>query len=252
MPRRFSPPIRSSPWASTQVLDAFPSLPEYSLEHPGCQLAGIGVLTTGVIGGDDDGRAVISMDASVAERRARLDGDAAASEQLPVRVECNLAQRDDDLDPRERVDFGREMILARGDLVGVRLVVGWRAPDGRRDEGVAKRQAVRGVPRYRDAREAVAVQRAHQEVTGASDAVTGEDAARAIRAVRGGREAENQYPRARIAESRDRLAPISLVSIRGLLLGRDPPAVLAESRAALAGDDLLMNLAQRGWHSPRL
>ena len=54
--------------------------------------------------------------------------------------------------------------------------------------------------------------------------------------MRGGREAEYVYARARVAEPRYRTAPVVVRRERGALLARDPLAPLDEPRAAAAAD----------------
>ncbi|HVB38003.1 MAG TPA: hypothetical protein VND92_05665 [Vicinamibacterales bacterium] len=90
-------------------------------------------------------------------------------------------------------------------LLWGRRVVGRGAPDGGRDIGVSQRQPIVDPLRRREAREAGAVERGHEEVAGA---VAGEHAAGPVRAVRGRGEAEHQQPGSRIAEARDGAAPV--------------------------------------------
>ena len=61
----------------------------------------------------------------------------------------------------------------------------------------------------------------------------------------GARPIEEQ-PRARIAEARHGARPVRLVAKRAALLASDPLAVLAQPRAALAGDDGVVNGAEGG------
>ena len=132
------------------------------------------------------------------------------------------------------------------DLLGRRLVVGRRAAHGRRDVSVAQRQPVVAMLRRRDVREAGAMQRRHQEVARAADAVAGEHAAGPVGAVRGRREADDEQPGARIAEAGNRPGPVGLVAIRAPLLASDARAVRAQARTALAGDDLVVDHLQGG------
>ena len=88
------------------------------------------------------------------------------------------------------------------------------------------------------------MQRRHQEIAGAADAVAGEDAPGAIRAVRRRRQPDQQQPRPRIAEARHRPAPVDVVAIRAPLLDRNLRAVLTQSWTALAGDDLIAGAEQ--------
>src|SRR5436189_276745 len=75
-------------------------------------------------------------------------------------------------------------------------------------------------------------------------AVAGEHASRTIRAVRRRREADDEEPRARIAEPRDGARPVRLVAKRAALLAADAGAVVAEARAALARHDRVADLRQ--------
>src|SRR5207237_790926 len=85
-----------------------------------------------------------------------------------------------------------------------------------------------------------AVHRGEEEVAAA---VAGEDAAGAVRAVGGRGEAEDEDARRRVAEARDRAAPVLLVGerlapyTRDLLAPLDQPGAAAAVRV-LRGDDL--------------
>ena len=69
-------------------------------------------------------------------------------------------------------------------------------------------------------------------------AIAGEHAPGAIRAVRRGSEADDQELRVRIAESRDRPAPILLIAIRAALGACDFFAVANQARTFAALNDL--------------
>src|SRR5262249_19520217 len=64
-----------------------------------------------------------------------------------------------------------------------------------------------------------------------------EHPARAIAAVRGGREPDDEHPGAWIAEAGHRAAPVGLVAERPTPLARDLLAVGSQRRAALANQD---------------
>ena len=87
------------------------------------------------------------------------------------------------------------------------------------------------------------VERGGQEI---ARAVAGEDAAGPVRAVRRGRQADQQQARVRIAEPRHRPAPVDVVAVGGLLLARDARAVAPQARAVLAGDDRRADGQARG------
>ena len=122
------------------------------------------------------------------------------------------------VDARQRRDFRHQMGMAGGDFVRRRLVVGRCAPDRGGDERVGHDQAVIRALRRGNAGKAVRVHGAHQEVAGAERTVAGEDAARAVGAVRGGREAEDEHPRLRVAKAGHRTAPVGLVPVGRALL----------------------------------
>src|SRR6266508_423172 len=132
------------------------------------------------------------MGLRMAEDLPRTYHDVVALEQLQVRVEGDLAERDDDADARQCGNLRVEMRQTPGGFFRRRLVVRRRAPDRRGDERVAQREAVVRVLRGGDVREAGAMERRHQEIPGAASAVAGEDAAGAVGAVRGGGEADDQ------------------------------------------------------------
>src|SRR6266849_6606559 len=98
-----------------------------------------------------------------------------------------------------------------------------------------------------DVGEPGAVERRHEEVARAAGAVAGEHAPRPVRAMCCRGETEDQQPRARIAEAWNRLGPVRLVAERSALFAPDPLAMLAQPRAAMAGDDGVAN----GFHHTR-
>ena len=95
--------------------------------------------------------------------------------------------------------------------------------------------------RCRQVRKAGAIERRHQEVAGPAGAVAGEDAARAVGAVRSRREADDEDARVRIAETGNRTRPVRLVTIGPPFFAADLLAVLAQPRAALARNDRVAN-----------
>jgi hypothetical protein len=82
---------------------------------------------------------------------------------------------------------------------------------------------------------------AHQEVTGATRTVSGENPARAIGPVGCWRQPDHQNARPRITEPRDRAAPIDLVSMRRFLFYGDALTVRSQTLAAIARNYLLVN-----------
>ncbi len=125
-------------------------------------------------------------------------------------------------------------------FLGGGLVQRGGAADGGGDPGSREPQSVIFAPRYGTVREVRPVERGEEEVSGA---VAGEEAARAVRPVRGGSEAEYDDRRVRVSEAGDGAAPVSLVLMGGLLLAGDLLAPLDEPRTAAAGRNLAL---QRG------
>ena len=116
-------------------------------------------------------------------------------------------------------------------LRGRGLVGGRRAAHGRRDPRVVQPRPSSRRDRRRLVGEARAVHRGEQPV---ARAVAGEHAPGAVAAVRRGRQAEDEHARRRVAEARDRAAPVLLVGERGALLARDLLAPRHQPRAAPA------------------
>src|SRR5207245_5284046 len=114
-------------------------------------------------------------------------------------------------------------------LPGGRLVAGRRAADRRGHVGVSQPKPVVGAHRLRLARESRLPERAEEPVTAA---VPGEDAPRAVAAMSGRREPDQEQTRARVAEAgqRARGVPLAAEAARRRL-GHGLP-VGDESRAA--------------------
>src|SRR5258706_3443973 len=98
--------------------------------------------------------------------------------------------------------------------------------------------------RRRDAGESGAMKRRHQKVAGAADAVAGEHAARAIRAMCGRRQSEDEEARERIAESGNGTSPVRLGQIRAAFFACDTLTVRSQPRASLARDDARADVHQ--------
>src|SRR6185503_9128364 len=107
---------------------------------------------------------------------------------------------------------------------------------------VDEAQPVPAGDRDRAVREPRAMQRGEEEV---ARAVAGEDAARAVAAVRGRSEAHDQQAGLRVAPARDRPAPVLLVPEATDLDARHGAAPGPQAAAALAGDDVGGHGAQR-------
>ena len=84
-------------------------------------------------------------------------------------------------------------------------------------------------------REAGAVKRREQPV---ARPVAGEHAARAVAAVGGGREADHDHERARVAEAGQRPGPVALAAVAARRIGGDGLAPRDQPRAQAAGFDL--------------
>ncbi len=167
---------------------------------------------------------------AVAEPRPR------AQPELPARgLPPERAEADDHADAREQRELRGEPRGARVALGGQRLVGRRRAADRGGDPAVAQREPVAAVGGRRLVREPGPVQGGEEEVAAA---VAGEHPARAVRAVRGRGEPEQQHAGLRVAEAVDRPAPVLLVAERGALLARDLLAPGDEPRAAAARVDL--------------
>src|SRR6266498_3224241 len=120
-------------------------------------------------------------------------------------------------------------------VLGERLVVGRRALDRRGDVAVPQLQPVVAGDRGGLVGEAGAPQRGEQPVAGA---VAGEDAAGAVAAVGGGRQAEDEQARGGVAEAGHRPAPVVPVPEGGALLPGDLLAPGDQARAPAALDQL--------------
>ncbi len=83
----------------------------------------------------------------------------------------------------------------------------------------------------------VTMERRHQEIARAADAVAGEDPAGAVRAVRGRRQPDDEQPRAGSPNPGTGRAQYVSCAEGASFLDADPLAVLAQTRAALAGDN---------------
>ena len=178
--------------------------------------------------------------------RGRGIVDAAHRQQLQPRIPRDLAERDDDLQAGQMRDLVGQMRQAAVDFFRQRLVRRRRAAHRRGDVDIRQRQSIVDALRRRDVREAGALERRHQEVAGCADAVAGEHAAGPIGAVGGGRQAQDQDARLRIAKARDRPRPIDVVPERRLPRPPDIQAIGAQPRALLAANDGVPNGRQRG------
>src|SRR5690242_3540363 len=117
------------------------------------------------------------------------------------------------------------------------MVVRRNASRGERDPYALQDESVVASRARRLIREARAMERGVEEVT---RAIAGEDASRAIRAVRAGREAEDHELRFRIAEAAHRPTPIRVREVRASLLHRDGFAMRDQTRTRATRDELVI------------
>jgi hypothetical protein len=85
----------------------------------------------------------------------------------------------------------------------------------------------------------------HQKIAGTASAIARKHASRTVRAVRGGRQPENQHARVRIAKSRYGFRPVRITAKCRPFDARDFLAIGPQPRALIAADDVLMNLPER-------
>src|SRR6266511_2127282 len=170
--------------------------------------------------GEAAGRGVLLADGAEVAQRG-VPGVVAEGDHHADRVQ----ERQLPLQPRRAV----------GPLLGERLVVGRRALDRRGDVAVPQLQPVVAGDRGGLVGEAGAPQRGEQPVAGA---VAGKDAAGAVAAVGGGRQAEDEQARGGVAEAGHRPAPVVPVPEGGALLPGDLLAPGDQARAPAALDQL--------------
>src|SRR3712207_3736224 len=115
------------------------------------------------------------------------------------------------------------------------MVVGRNAARRERDPHVLQYETVVATFARRLGREARAMERGVEEV---ARSIAGEDASRAIRAVRAGREPEDDQLRVPIAEAIHGTTPVLVGEIRASLLDRDRLAMRDEARARATRVDL--------------
>ena len=172
-----------------------PCCREYVIHHRRCQLSGICILPARVIAADERQAVRQRVRDAVGEPWTRFDHDAARLQKLQIRVETDSSKRDDHADVRQGAQFRVEMRKAVDDFLGRRLVIRRCAAYGRRDERVPQHESIVAPLRGRDVREAETMERGHQEITGAADAIAREHATRAVRAMRRRRQSDNQQAR---------------------------------------------------------
>lgn len=167
------------------------------------------------------------------------------------RGQRETSETNDHLDIAQHREFTGQVRRAIFSLAGCWLVVGWRAPNRRRDPRVLQRQAVVARNRLGLRRQACLVHRPKQPIAAS---ITGENSSGSIRAVSTRRKTQNQNFCANVAEAGDRFAPISLGRIRSPLLHRDFLSPLHQTTALAARRDLAGEFLEisRQCHIPRL
>src|SRR3954447_15075483 len=203
---------RSSAAAITSLFDHdLPCSRESRVEHGLREPSRERVLLARVEASEQHGAAGQLCLREVSELRAWPD----ARVQPQRRVPGERAQGDDHAHVRHQ----RELLGGIGQAVVTlgrqRLVRGRRAAHGGGDPHLTQAQPVVRAHRVGLVREARAMERRKQPVT---RAVAGEDATRAVAAMRGRGEAQHECPRLRIAEAGDRATPVLLVRERSALL----------------------------------
>ena len=109
--------------------------------------------------------------------------------------------------------------------------------DGGRDVGVEESKSVAAADRRRLVGETKIVERPKEPVAGT---ITGKDSSRAVAAVRGGGQTDDQKPRADRAEARNRAAPIVPFTEPPNLFRRNPLSIFHEPRTTPAIDNFIL------------
>lgn len=215
-------------------------------EHRVGEAAGERILLAGVIGAKE-AREIAGklINRAVAEGEGcEVCDEAAVLEDLKIRAKSDAAENEDGCGTKE-IKLRFEIRTAIAKLGRKRLVCGRGTAERSRNVCVAKCEAVVALHRCRLAGEAGAIQRAIEKI---ARTIAGEHASGAIRAVRGGREAEDKKLGARIPETGNRLAPVIPVEEGAALGASDAFAIAHQARAFPAGDNFLVEKVQRTFH----
>ena len=168
--------------------------------------------------------------------------DEAGVEQVgEVAVPGNLSETDDDTDARESGDFCCEVLRAVADLLREGLVAGRCAADDGGYPGMTELEAVVAGDGFGFCGEAEIVKDWVHEVAGA---VTGEGTAGAVGTVGSRSESKYEEARVRVSEAGDGAGPVCLILVGAAAGFAYPATVVAQTGAALAGDDGVMNLLE--------
>ena len=205
---------------------------EHRIEHVFGQSPGEGVLLAHVVAAQHGAAVDRHLDAVPERRDARRQRHAGRPQGRPQRGPAEAAEHDDHPQPRpQQLHLARQPRPAGVALLRCRLVRRRGAPHRRGDVDVVEAQPVVGRDRGRLVRQAGPVQRRIEPVAAA---VAGEHPAGAVRAVRRGRQTDDQDLRRRIAEARHRSSPIGLVGEGAAPLQRDLLAPGNQPRAGSA------------------
>jgi hypothetical protein len=174
-------------------------------------------------------------------RPGARDRDSRIRESLEAGVERQRAQSDDRRVAGEQRELPLQVLAAAILLLRKRAIARRRAPDRGRDQGAREPEPIASPARFGLVGEARLVQGAEKEV---ARLVPGEDSPRAIPSVSRRRQADDQDARPRVSEGRKRPRPVPLAAEpSGRILRRElSPA--DEPRAAAAGDDFALELAE--------
>jgi len=164
-----------------------------------------------------------------------------SGERLQACVERERAQGHDRRAARKKSQLPLEVAAAVVELAGKRAVPGRRAPHRGRDQRPGEDQSVAQPPRLGLIGEARLVERAKEKIAGL---VSGEDAPRAVAAMGGRSETDDQDARPCVSEGGKRPGPVPLpAKPSGRVLRRElPPG--HQSGTAAAGDDFALELAE--------
>src|SRR6266478_47445 len=174
------------------------------------------------------------------ESRARCD-QAALFQNFEVRIPGDFSQREHSFG-MQNLQLPFEITATIRNLLGERFVVRRRAANSGRNVSIVELQAVVAVEGSWLVREAGLEKRLIEKI---SRAVTGEDSAGAVGAVRRRGQPENQQHGFRIAETRYGLAPVCPLAIRAPFFARYFFAIGHQPRTFAAHDNFFLQHAQR-------
>ena len=166
-----------------------------------------------------------------------------------VRLEPDPPEPHHDPDAPQQPELVVEIAGAAVELGRRRPVVRRRAVDRGRDVRVHQSKPVPPMPGCRLRRETVEVKGPRQPLAASARGVAGEHAARAVPSVSGGGQADEEEPRRRRPEARNRTRPVRLPEKAPGRRRGDGLPVPHEARAAPARDDALLKRPEI--HVPR-